>query len=780
MGMSLITEVRYGRSGPVLQVDLGANRFYRYSVGSGVRRRATGPGGWIEFEELDGVSYTSPMRSRLGTGAFQTRVIVELDPTVIDRQHRQVQVTSFREADGTGPAWSRVVQVVPWAGGTIDGLPEFRRPPMTAGGLAAAAVSTRSVPMTLRESSMSAAMDWGALLGLVDDLAPLAQQVLHLAGDEEVQEGATGLVKILGPLLQNLMGGAGSLAGGLIGGGSGTGGNAANPSGAPAVAPVVAAPFPPGTGTPLQPLVLYQPCPPGAAPAIPGAAVPTNPAATPVLVGATPSSAGTVGRAMDYGVVSIPAIVGLISAVAPAAMKALGPLLEKSPQMFQTYMDHPIKMLNALGELERQDQVLINQQVDKLLAQGNQQLLMTMLQGLGQGGETNSATPAALAGLINVGTTQSIGRPRRERAGRPLSAVLRARARSLTALPAPVDTGGSRRLDGRIVDKRIEAILTPPPPIPGLATTKALYAAGHPVGLQLSLATPQTPPDRPIPQVVAHVRLSDAATGELLLERRVVLPAVFLNHPTVVALDSASVATLPVGRDLTASVDVTWTGSEGRAYTTARRAVQNLCLAGEAFIANLGHRVGDETALSDPQRQRAFWHRIWEGGSAAHSRWELNATTRYYYTMAVDQPTNARMETKWRAIEERSKDTGSKVEWGGLLKSGMELSPDVLNLLLPEMGEQDDSSWSPEELTALRSQIVARSMATKAEFDVHLRGRTEERGAVWVFPVVSLVEFGLHRPSSVDKHGAITATTIEMKRFPLPLAAVVVGMENEG
>jgi hypothetical protein len=331
--------------------------------------------------------------------------------------------------------------------------------------------------------------------------------------------------------------------------------------------------------------------------------------------------------------------------------------------------------------------------------------------------------------------------------------------------------------DDRAVDARIEAMLVPPTPIPGAVTTKALYASGGAIGLRLSLTTPQAPPNRPVPHVVAHVRVSDAAAGDLLLERRVELRAVYLNQPVDVVLDAAAAVTLPTGRDLTVSVDATWTGGDGRAYTTPRRAVQNMCLIGGAFIVESGRRTGEEVALSDPQQYRAFWHRIWEGGSASHSRWELNATARYYYTLAVDQPSNARMETKFRPVDERSKNTGSKVEWGGLLKSGMELSPDVLNLLLPEMGE---ALWSPDDLAALRSEVVSRSVATKAEVDIHLRGRTEERGAVWAFPVVSLVELVVHRPASVTRLGAVAATTTETRRFPLPVAAVFVGMENEG
>ena len=316
-----------------------------------------------------------------------------------------------------------------------------------------------------------------------------------------------------------------------------------------------------------------------------------------------------------------------------------------------------------------------------------------------------------------------------------------------------------------------------PPPLPGSTGARSLYSAGGPIALRLSLTTPLQPPSRPIPEVGALVRVRDAATSDLVLERRVELLDVFLNEPVDVVLDQSSVSTLPVGRDLTASVDVTWAGAGGAMTTTPQRAVQTRHLVGAAFIIEPGRRTGTELALTDPQRHRAFWHRVWEGGSASHSRWELNANARYYYTLTTDQPTNGRMETKLKLVDDRSSDSGSKVEWGGLLKSGMELAPETLNLLLPELGE---AAWSPNDLEALKSEVVTRSVATKAEFELHLRGRTEERGAVWVFPVVSLVDLQVHAVAATDATGAVTATTAAPRRFPLPVSAVVVGMENEG
>jgi hypothetical protein len=458
-------------------------------------------------------------------------------------------------------------------------------------------------------------------------------------------------------------------------------------------------------------------------------------------------------------------LTGLISAVAPEAMKALGPLLQSAPQVVQGFLDHPIKLINAIGERERIEQEQLNNRINSMLQQGNQALLFTLLSGLGQ--------PSGGAALPTLGLsgTASVRRPTH-------ATRLRMPARSQRTASRLTRSASSQSAarDDRAVDSRVEAVLAPPAPITGVPAGTSWYAVGHPIALVLTLRTPHAPPTRPIPHVVAHVRICDAATGTLALERRIELSSVYLNQPVDVTLDAGAVMSLPAGRDLLASVDVTWTAPDGRGYTTPARALQNLHLAGPVFVGEPGNRAGDEFPMSDPVRHRAFWHRIWEGGSASHSRWELNVATRYYYTLATEQTTNARMETKVRFADERTKETETKVEWGGFLKSGMELAPEALNLVLADLGQEQ---WSDEELQALRSDLVARSVATKAEFEAHLRGRTEERGALWVFPVLSPVEFTLHRPTTVDARGVITSTTTTTRQFPLPVSAVFVGMENE-
>lgn len=731
MALALINTVRDAPSGHVLEVDTGSNRFFRYVIGGGSER--------VEgFDQLTEVSYESPIRQRIGTGAFQTSFEIEVADDVVDRRHRHLQLISFRDAHGNGPAWSEVVQVhVPFR---IDGGLAMSTQ------FAAAGSATRTVPMSLREQPLSGAMMWGELLGLVDDLAPLGQQLLGLAGDEEVQKGVGGIVEMIGPLVQQLLGAVG--------------GSAPAPSSTPLRAGGAAPVRPAAQPAAAQPIVLVQPsapCPRRHTPQPVGPRVITpGVGAVSTLPLAVPQTAWNrrLARATDGGVVSIPAVLGLISALGPTVMKVLTPLMQKAPEMFQTYMDHPIKLLNAVADIDRQEQAATNQLVEKMVGQGNQQLLLTMLNGLGALPQPGIAPPSPTAAL---GVGQS-GRAR----------ILTTRTRSQqSTVPTRTD---------RTIDERIDATLVPPAQIDGVSTAKALYAASGPISLELVLATPFEPPTRPIPHVVAHVRVSSAITGTLLLERRVELSKVLLNRPTLITLPREATATLPSGADLNVSVDVTWTGSTGAISTTPSRAAQNLCLVADAMIVDEPVGSGIEISVTDPRAHRAFWHRIWEGGSARHKRWELNLTTRYYYVL-TDKSSNGRMESKVKLIDDRSPESDSKVEWGGLLKSGMELAPDQLNGLLPTVSLP---MWSASDLRALGAPMLAEMTSVRADTDVHFRGRTEERGACWVFPVLEVMDVDLHRVAEVDANGAVVRTNVERKQFPLPVAAVFVGMENEG
>ncbi len=682
MALARIVEVNPGNSASTIRVDTGSNRFFQWLLGSD---RSSTPMG----EVIDHVSHRSGMLERVGTGAFQTWFDIEVDPSLVTRDNQFFQLLSFKDAEGTSPAWSSVRSIyLPMAT-----TPDFGTPMNMSRAQGAADQRSRAIAFSADEQPISSAMFWSELSGLLGQLAPLGEDLVSLAGDENVQAGVGGVLEMIGPLLKGLIGAA-------------------------------QAPTPLAQPTFTAPASAVSPAPCVCAPAVV--------ARDPSMAG--PRPVGHSGAlAVDGGVLTGPMIAGLVGAVAGPVLKALTPLLQKAPEMFETYMDHPVRLIHAISGARRQAEEVTNNRIKQSLSAGERQLLISLLGANGGGG---AGVAPFLSGAASV------------------------RTRALSSSP--------------IVDARIDAALIPPDDVPGLGR-RNLYGRGGDLVFELRLGTALESPDRPIAHVVAHLEFSDADSGEPVLERRIELSDVWLNRSHDLRIDAATAALLPSTKDLNLSVDVLWTGRDAAVYTTPTRAVQQLSVVDDFVVSGFGDRSGESFALTDPTGHRAFWQRIWEGGAPDLNRWELSASTRYYYRIGQSGVGNGRMETKFKLVDDQSRQSDSKVVWGGFLKSGMELDPSELAALtLSRTG----ISWTPAELDAVAA--CASPYERQASTSIELRGRTEERGSLWVFPVMAPIEVSLHRVVSVSDRGAVDVLEPIPKPLLLPVDAVFVGMENEG
>jgi hypothetical protein len=730
------------------EADIGTNTHYRYAVGTG---RSSDDG----FDTLEGVTYASPIRQGSQGGLFQSWFGFTIPRDQLDRENRFVQLSSYKDAEGRSPAWSKVLEV--WPQLPPRPFPE-QTTDMTLGmtrdtilEVEPAFEPCRSVAHTLTENRLSAAMFWEELLNIARLFVPAGSQLLG----QLVNSRTNGQVNPddIGNIITSLLNVVGQIQAPAAATNPGTGGNGAGTASAPANgAPTNRAPTnraPNGTTSPGT----------QAATAMPTAQtfVARGPRTvsyrqlrrqrSPNRGARRPDNPLGYSRGQDAGLISGPALIGLITTLAPSVLSAIKPLLEKSPELVNAYLDSPLRLFNAVAEAERKERELTNAQIQNMLNQGNQALLYNLL--LNQPASPNPAAGGPLAGLLPTPI---------------LAGATGLRARSLSVA-------------GPRVDPRIEARLVVPETTDVAGKSRALYRYGEPIAFSVVLGTVDTAPRRPIPKAIAHLRVKDALDGRTLLEHRYQLKDLVLNQAERLDLSPAQAQALPANTDLLVSVDISWLGKSGQVYTTADRATQSLYLTGEYFLKSVGGRLYQELSLKDPIRYRAFWHRIWEGGSAQHRRWELKATSRYYYRLRPDHESNGRIDTKFKAVEARSKESESRIEWGGFLKSGMELAPGELNKLLPLM--QQPATWPEAELNALKSEDFAKSVDQQATVDLNLRGRSDERGSVWVFPVVDLVDVTLQKVTATGLYGEVTGTDTVQRVFPVPVAAVFVGMENE-
>ena len=716
MALAILKVLNISSNQCTFEADIGTSSHYRYCIGSSRKNRDG-------FEALDEVTYKSPIQEQNGTLLFQTRFKFTVPKSQFDRRNRFIQLSSFKNKQGKSSAWSKVIDV--WPKVSFSHLHQQATGMSTQTSPISCSIfePCRSISQSFMESHLSSAMFWNQLFDIARLLAPsgskLLTQVVNQGTGSKVNP--SDVEKIIKLLLQTISTTLPSTAS------SPTSGQNNPQKAAPAKAAAIST-------LPRTPFVSHG------LRAISYKGIRQRRFA---------SSQGVLhSQGLDGGVISGPALIGLITTLGPSLLQTLKPLLEKSPQLLKTFIDSPLRLFNAIAEVNRQEQKLNQEQINNMIKQGNQALLYTLLQN--QIAKNGKGTLSQLKG------------------GVPLTkASRRGRAQAFA-------TAGTSSVPR--VDARIQARLVSPKPIDITGKPRSLYSNNEAIKLRLVLEA-ENPPDRPIPKVIAHLKIKAPNHAKQLFEHRYQLQDVFLNRDVLLTLKKSDIQRLPVGIDLLVSVDVTWLNPKHQVFTIAMRASQTLLLSGTYGLKSVGSRLNQAVSLKDPTQFRAFWHRIWEGGSAQHRRWELNVMARYYYRLRPNESSNGLMETKFKPNKDSASERESRIRWEGFVKSGLEVAPGELNKLLPLVFGQ--KPWVEEELGAISIDNFSQYVDQQATAELSLRGRRDERGSVWVFPVMDLVSLELYQVSAEGDYGEVTETISFSKSFPVPISAVFVGMENE-
>jgi hypothetical protein len=183
------------------QIDIGTNRFYTYAVGEGKIQSDRG------INRLQDPSFTSPLIGALPESS-QGRTILEVPNQQFDRQHRAIQLTSFRTAQRQGPAISNIVQaIVPSAG--------LKSSSLSLGLEAMEKQSVDLIPFAYREAEpISSAMFLSSLTAMIPKLLPTLKTV---------STQAVGAIKTAMPAIAGALPTALPLLGTLVGAVSGGG-----------------------------------------------------------------------------------------------------------------------------------------------------------------------------------------------------------------------------------------------------------------------------------------------------------------------------------------------------------------------------------------------------------------------------------------------------------------------------------------------------------------------------------------------------------------------------
>jgi len=210
----------------------------------------------------------------------------------------------------------------------------------------------------------------------------------------------------------------------------------------------------------------------------------------------------------------------------------------------------------------------------------------------------------------------------------------------------------------------------------------------------------------------------------------------------------------------------------------------DIVLADKYFVRERGATLGDEREPTDMSRYRPFWNKIWEapaldavnraGGGRPKSLWQLDVNARYLVLLSAQEHDNGVMETRLNAAPSDPDDI--RLTTTGRLKGGIELSFDEVNKLAELFSGQ--TPLDADRLAALRSHAVAHAESGEFIASIKLKGRANERGMIWVVPVFRQAEITLSAVQKTDDSGQVVAVTNETVRYPVPVAARVLGLRS--
>ncbi|HAA16752.1 MAG TPA: hypothetical protein DCE41_35595, partial [Cytophagales bacterium] len=112
-------------------------------------------------------------------------------------------------------------------------------------------------------------------------------------------------------------------------------------------------------------------------------------------------------------------------------------------------------------------------------------------------------------------------------------------------------------------------------------------------------------------------------------------------------------------------------------------------------------------------------------------------------------------------------------DYRGKLKSGMELSLQGLNALLPEL--TGEPALNEEELALMETASIEGYMNKLARHRMKFWGSVHEQVTLWVYPEVQPYTAHFKRVSATNANGLVTGFETTQKQLLVPVSAHFIG-----
>ena len=330
---------------------------------------------------------------------------------------------------------------------------------------------------------------------------------------------------------------------------------------------------------------------------------------------------------------------------------------------------------------------------------------------------------------------------------------------------------GEVRAGSKLNYKRVEGVklsLSETSPQTLYGRSRLAYRYGQDLSFPLDVDTPKT-----LRNATLEVCLKEASTLKLVHEKRHRVDEVPAGpvEPTP-TIPWSALSKVRAGDDYLLSLTLCWNGKKG-SPKRGTAVTQLITLVNEYAFDRVEDASPDLVPLNDANRDREFWHRVWEQTFDDRGLTRVRMSCEYSYVLEGPRTGNARMQTKAKLADDKESRRRE-----GTLKSGLILSPDALSKLIPRLSSGADQPLSEEQLEALRTPDFVDRFNQSAKTQVDFKGRRGESAALWVYPEMKLREVVLKKIGSVNEHGHVQGFEEETVRFPMPAMVHFVGASS--
>ncbi len=289
--------------------------------------------------------------------------------------------------------------------------------------------------------------------------------------------------------------------------------------------------------------------------------------------------------------------------------------------------------------------------------------------------------------------------------------------------------------------------------------SRIAYLAGRDLVFPLRVDTP-----RPTGKAILTITIKEPTTLEIVAKQKFPLENVMSGIlPIRPRLSATRLSSLNLNEDYLVCATLIWKNKSGKKIGASM--TQLITLVGEYSFDRVEEST-ELTPLNNVHRHRPFWHKSWQGSFTPELR-RITFDCKYYFVLEGDRKNNGRMETLTR-IE----DSGFHKETRRL-KSGMILSPYVLNQLIPQISAHpllDDA-----QLKAIQSPDFIERFNQAARVQVKLKGSPGDSVALWNYPEVKLQQIILKKVKVTNESGHVTDFVEHPAYFPMPALVHFIG-----